>query len=420
MNGEAGAEGLIPHICDALFNVLNSRSNDTMVVIKLSFMEIYNDECYDLLTDFDHLKKKSSSSTTTTTVGTKRSQQSSSKSRGTGLLLGGDARNGFNPKGLTERAVHSVSQVLDCVEVGNRNRAIASHNLNLKSSRSHAVLFLDISQTKSSSSKSKSATVLKSRLTLIDLAGSERTVRTGVEVGERMEELKHINKSLTTLGMCIKNLMPEAADADGGGGVRKGKAGKIGPPYRNSKLTQVLCRSLGGNARTAVLVAISPAPSDVDETVATLRFAERCRSLTTKAKQNMVSNEGSSGGGGGGGGGDDDAGGAGRGGRVVDEEIAAELAFLRSEVERLRTEKKTGDDDSARWVNLLELKVAALQTQLGNSGGGSSSSLWDAAVKKSSKSLAATAGQQQPSPSAQRGTRALWQQHPPLGSLAFA
>jgi len=135
------------------------------------------------------------------------------------------------------------------IKKGNSNRIVASHNMNRVSSRSHCIIQINIEQTSRIESNS-----LYGKLFLVDLAGSERIGKTGAE-GTRLEEAKHINKSLTTLGIVINSLTGE-------------KKGHI--PYRSSVLTFILQDSLGGNAKTTLVIACSPSNDNVDETLSSL------------------------------------------------------------------------------------------------------------------------------------------------------
>ena len=143
-----------------------------------------------------------------------------------------------------------------------RHRKIAHTQMNAKSSRSHCLFMVKLGQ------DSGAGDVITSKLCLADLAGSEKVKRSGAE-GSKLEEAASINQSLSTLGHCIMTLS-------------KGKAGHV--PYRDSKLTFILKDSLGGNSKTALIVACSPHYTCFEETVSTMQFAQRAKSI-----QNVVS-----------------------------------------------------------------------------------------------------------------------------------
>ena len=142
--------------------------------------------------------------------------------------------------------------------MGNMNRAVSATNMNAGSSRSHLVFILTINMTNINDYSAKTG-----KLSLIDLAGSEKISKTGA-TGQTLEEGKKINLSLTTLGNVINALTD-------------GKSQFI--PYRNSKLTRVLQESLGGNSKTTLIVTASPSPYNSEETVSTLRFGSRAKAV---------------------------------------------------------------------------------------------------------------------------------------------
>ena len=158
-----------------------------------------------------------------------------------------------------------MPKVLSALDRGNANRAKAATNMNEHSSRSHAVLRLEVAT-------GAGAAATRGSLCLVDLAGSERVARSAVR-GAALQEARHINKSLAALG----NVM-EALDR---------KARHV--PYRDSKLTYLLQDALGGHARTMMIVAVNPHPDSIDETLGTLKFAARVRSIDLgPAQKNSV------------------------------------------------------------------------------------------------------------------------------------
>lgn len=173
-----------------------------------------------------------------------------------------------------ETLVESLEDAMAVLDKGQSARAVGATKMNAGSSRSHTVFTLLI---ESKAVEGLDASFRASSLNLVDLAGSERLKSTGAN-GKRQTEGCHINKSLLTLGTVINRL------AAAGGDVKKTKH----LPYRDSKLTRLLRPALGGNARTAVLCAITPAAVHAEETLSTLKFAERAKKVTNTALRNEV------------------------------------------------------------------------------------------------------------------------------------
>jgi kinesin family member 5 len=152
---------------------------------------------------------------------------------------------------VTERYVVEEAEVYSCMTIGNENRSIGYTNMNAASSRSHSVFIVTVTSENTETLEKQTG-----KLYLVDLAGSEKTSKTGA-VGETLKEANTINKSLSTLGQVINNLTD-------------GKSTHV--PYRDSKLTRVLQESLGGNAKTALIITCSPAKDNEEETTSTLKF----------------------------------------------------------------------------------------------------------------------------------------------------
>ncbi|GMI63846.1 kinesin-like protein 1, ARABIDOPSIS KINESIN-LIKE PROTEIN 1 [Hibiscus trionum] len=165
--------------------------------------------------------------------------------------------NGLNVPDASWVPVASTQDVLDLMRTGQKNRAVGATALNERSSRSHSILTIHVY-----GKELVSGSILKGCLHLVDLAGSERVDKSEA-VGDRLKEAQHINKSLSALGDVISALAQKSAHI----------------PYRNSKLTQVLQDSLGGQAKTLMFVHISPEVNSIGETVSTLKFAERVASI---------------------------------------------------------------------------------------------------------------------------------------------
>jgi hypothetical protein len=190
-----------------------------------------------------------------------------------------DPKKGFFVQGLTKNAVADYATVEALMEAGTKARTVAATNMNATSSRAHTIFQLTLTQTKVDAAAGQ-ATDKTSTINLIDLAGSERANSTGA-TGARLKEGSAINLSLTALGNVISALA-----ANSGDGKKKKKV-----PYRDSALTMLLQNSLGGNARTIMIAAVSPADVNHDETLGTLRYADRAKQIKNKAVVNEDPNE---------------------------------------------------------------------------------------------------------------------------------
>jgi kinesin family protein 3/17 len=257
------AAGIIPRAIRDIFVTLQEQSkkkspgeNFTFEVY-CSFTQIYNESIYDLLHD---------------------------QSRMTALAIHEDRKDGVYVEGLSEYAVTSVQDCLNILKMGENHRAIRSTHMNQGSSRSHSIFTLLVEQhTSEGSGKSASNKVTtKSKLNLVDLAGSEKWDLSQNLEGGHIEEMTNINLSLHTLGRCIASLakISRARATSGSSSV----VGHV--PYRDSKLTRLLQDSLGGNCKTRVIATLSPSPDCAEETVSTLKFADRAKQIMQFAKVN--------------------------------------------------------------------------------------------------------------------------------------
>uniref|UniRef100_A0A8C5MNW6 Kinesin family member 4A n=1 Tax=Leptobrachium leishanense TaxID=445787 RepID=A0A8C5MNW6_9ANUR len=229
--------GVIPRVIKALFNEIDQRP-DWDFQLKVSYLEIYNEEILDLL---DSHKDKSSP-----------------------INIREDPKEGIKIFGLIERDVKAAFDTVRCLEQGNNSRTVASTAMNSQSSRSHAIFTIAIEQRKAGEKNSS----FRSKLHLVDLAGSERQKKTKAE-GDRLKEGISINRGLLCLGNVISALGDEH------------KKGSF-VPYRDSKLTRLLQDSLGGNSHTLMIACVSPADSNMEETLNTLRYADRARKIKNK------------------------------------------------------------------------------------------------------------------------------------------
>lgn len=215
----------------------------------------------------------------------------------TKLRIREHADTGPYVEGLSWHAVDSYAAVEALIRAGNMSRAVASTNMNAASSRSHALFTLRYKRTIINPATGGLSDIT-SKISLIDLAGSERVSKTGAE-GERLKEAGAINKSLSTLGLVISALAKRASGAPAGsGGAGAGGAGPDGMPstagtfvpYRESVLTWLLKDSLGGNAKTCMIATVSPSPLQYEETLSTLRYSERAKLIRNHAVVNEDAN----------------------------------------------------------------------------------------------------------------------------------
>ncbi|XP_042857767.1 kinesin heavy chain-like, partial [Penaeus japonicus] len=226
--GDPTWQGIIPRIVHDIFNHIYNMEEALEFHIKVSYFEIYMDKIRDLL-DVSKVN----------------------------LSVHEDKNRVPSVKGATERFVSSPEEVFETISLGKSNRHVAVTNMNEHSSRSHSVFLIQVKQENIENQKK-----LLGKLYLVDLAGSEKVSKTGAE-GSVLDEAKNINKSLSALGNVI------AALADG----------KTHVPYRDSKLTRILQESLGGNARTTIVICASPASFNEAETKSTLDFGKRAKNI---------------------------------------------------------------------------------------------------------------------------------------------
>ncbi|XP_075454796.1 kinesin-like protein KIF13B isoform X2 [Ascaphus truei] len=248
MMGTADQPGLIPRLCSTLFDRTQKAENEELSFkVEVSYMEIYNEKVRDLLDP--------------------KGSRQSLKVREHKVL-------GPYVDGLSKLAVACYKDIESLMSEGNKSRTVAATNMNEESSRSHAVFNIILTHTLCDAQSGTSGEKV-SKLSLVDLAGSERATKTGA-AGERLKEGSNINKSLTTLGLVISAL------ADQGAGKNKNKF----VPYRDSVLTWLLKDSLGGNSKTAMVATVSPSADNYDETLSTLRYADRAKSIVNHAVVN--------------------------------------------------------------------------------------------------------------------------------------
>uniref|UniRef100_A0A8C8C2P2 Kinesin family member 4 n=1 Tax=Oncorhynchus tshawytscha TaxID=74940 RepID=A0A8C8C2P2_ONCTS len=237
--------GVIPRVVRMIFQE-REKHTDCEISLTVSYLEIYNEEILDLLCP------------------------SASKDKPSTINIREDPKEGIKIVGLTERQVMSAHEMVGCLELGNSARTVGSTAMNAASSRSHAIFTITLEQRRGAD---KSDNVV-SKLHLVDLAGSERQKKTKAE-GDRLKEGISINRGLLSLGNVISALGDES------------KKGTGFVPYRDSKLTRLLQDSLGGNSHTLMIACISPADSNIEETINTLRYADRARKIKNKPVVNV-------------------------------------------------------------------------------------------------------------------------------------
>ncbi|CAF4112201.1 unnamed protein product [Rotaria sp. Silwood2] len=271
---EPEQQGVIPRLCGDLFDRINSSSPLSSLpsssyikpryTVEVSYMEIYCERVRDLLSP-----KKSQ----TTGVGSSHN-----------LRVREHPIMGPYVEDLSRLLVTSYDDISRLIDEGNKARTVAATNMNETSSRSHAVFTILFSQS-TYDSITNLTTEKQSKISLVDLAGSERADSSGA-TGDRLKEGANINKSLTTLGKVI------AALAEMSSKHRKTRSEKKPDfiPYRDSVLTWLLKENLGGNSKTAMIAAISPADINYEETLSTLRYADRAKAIVCKAVINEDAN----------------------------------------------------------------------------------------------------------------------------------
>ncbi|EDW80864.1 uncharacterized protein Dwil_GK11333 [Drosophila willistoni] len=270
MMGTPTNPGLIPRICEELFRRMRvGQESGTGYRTHASYLEIYNERVKDLL---------------------------ASQSTGHGLRVREHRSLGPYVENLSQHAVSDFDEIQECIARGNAQRTTASTNMNDTSSRSHAIFTITFVQA-GFMNDMPSETV--SKIHLVDLAGSERANATGA-TGQRLKEGAHINKSLVTLGSVISALAEQTSGSQSSISSSSATSLATTPnsaskrvlyiPYRDSILTWLLKDSLGGNSKTIMIAALSPADCNYSETLSTLRYANRAKNIINKPTVNEDAN----------------------------------------------------------------------------------------------------------------------------------
>ena len=244
--------GIIPRAINDIF-LLTQDPDVKQFSVLCSFVQLYNENCYDMLCD---------------------------SSMGSALAIREDVTGEIYVQGLSEYIVKSIGDTLHLLRTAEENRAIRETNMNQYSSRSHSIFQIMLEQKKTAADGGE--ITLKAKFNLVDLAGSEKWNTKQDMTNDHISEMTNINLSLHTLGKCISVLVKRSKNNKNGGGG--GNNTHI--PYRESKLTRLLQDSLGGNSRTFLIATVSPSSSNVDESINTLKFADRAKQVMVQAKVN--------------------------------------------------------------------------------------------------------------------------------------
>lgn len=314
-NGEEQTGGVIPMVMNTIFSRAEAMKESTELLIRVSFIEIFKEEVFDLLD---------------------QNAIAFCKADGAAKPTGAPARvpiqiretvhGGITLAGVTEAEVRTKEEMASFLLRGSVARATGSTKMNSQSSRSHAIFTISLEQKKISNYSSGSTNdegddILCAKLHLVDLAGSERAKRTGADE-MRLREGIHINKGLLALGNVISAL----------GDEKKRKEGAH-IPYRDSKLTRLLQDSLGGNSKTVMIACVSPADTNAEETLNTLKYANRARNIQNKAIVNR-------------------------------DPMAAQMQRMRSQIEQLQAELLYVRGDSGapfEQLQILKNKISLLE-----------------------------------------------------------
>eukprot|EP00933_Yihiella_yeosuensis_P046887 TRINITY_DN42508_c0_g1_i1.p1 TRINITY_DN42508_c0_g1~~TRINITY_DN42508_c0_g1_i1.p1 ORF type:complete len:789 (+),score=209.05 TRINITY_DN42508_c0_g1_i1:81-2447(+) len=239
-NGPVELQGLLPRSFSHIFSFIDTTSTNIKYLVRGSYLEIYNEEIRDLL----------------------------SKNPKERCELKDSPTSGVYVKDLSAFVVKSVAEMEQVLNAGLANRAVSATNMNETSSRSHSIFMITVEQC--AIDDTGEGHIRVGKLNMVDLAGSERQSKTGA-TGDRLKEATKINLSLSALGNVISALVD-------------GKSSHI--PYRDSKLTRLLQDSLGGNTKTVMVANLGPADYNYDETLSTLRYAYRAKSIKNKPRIN--------------------------------------------------------------------------------------------------------------------------------------
>lgn len=263
--------GIIPRLFAKIFDKIERAPDTSQYTVALSYFEIYNDVIHDLLnpnTDPSQIHIRES-----------HTDETQENSRGSGPVDDSPAQPNVYVEGLDKFYVADIEDVNQVLKIGNSNREVAETKMNSSSSRSHSILRVEICvRDNDDTSYGKGEEVVyNSTLFLVDLAGSERLNKSGTNSSHNsLKETIGINSSLSALGNVI-NILGSETNVNG-------RRPHI--PYRDSKLTRVLANSLGGNSKTAMIITCSSNIDDFNETLSSLRFAQRAKNVQNTVSRN--------------------------------------------------------------------------------------------------------------------------------------
>nr|XP_043640176.1 kinesin-like protein KIN-4C [Erigeron canadensis] len=314
-NGES-SNGIIPKVMQTIFKRVEETKKTTEYLIRVSFIEIFKEEVFDLLDSSPQVYNKADGN-----------GKPAGPSRAP-IQIRETANGGISLAGVTEAEVTSQEEMASYLLRGSVCRATGSTNMNSQSSRSHAIFTISMEQKRISGMTSEGVyddvgdDILCAKLHLVDLAGSERAKKTGAD-GMRLREGIHINKGLLALGNVISALGDDKKRKEGGH-----------VPYRDSKLTRLLQDSLGGNSKTVMIACVSPADTNAEETLNTLKYANRARNIQNKAIVNR-------------------------------DPVTAQMQRMKSQIEQLQAELLYVKGDSStpfEELQILKQKITLLET----------------------------------------------------------
>ncbi|KAG7588513.1 P-loop containing nucleoside triphosphate hydrolase [Arabidopsis suecica] len=314
-SGDGTNGGIIPNVMEDIFRRVETTKDSSELLIRVSFIEIFKEEVFDLLDSNSSALLKNDSCVQAKHTALSRAP----------IQIRETASGGITLAGVTEAEVQTKEEMGSYLAQGSLCRATGSTNMNSQSSRSHAIFTITLEQKKIASGSCATTEdggedILCAKLHLVDLAGSERAKRTGAD-GMRLKEGIHINKGLLALGNVISALGDEKKRKEGGH-----------VPYRDSKLTRLLQDSLGGNSKTVMIACVSPADTNAEETLNTLKYANRARNIQNKAVINR-------------------------------DPATAQMQRMRSKIEQLQTELLfyRGDSGAFDELQILKHKISLLE-----------------------------------------------------------
>ncbi|KAG7606832.1 Kinesin-like protein KIN-4C [Arabidopsis thaliana] len=314
-SGDCTNGGVIPNVMEDIFRRVETTKDSSELLLRVSFIEIFKEEVFDLLDSNSSALLKNDSGVQAKHTALSRAP----------IQIRETASGGITLAGVTEAEVKTKEEMGSFLARGSLSRATGSTNMNSQSSRSHAIFTITLEQKKiaggsCTTTEDGGEDILCAKLHLVDLAGSERAKRTGAD-GMRLKEGIHINKGLLALGNVISALGDEKKRKEGGH-----------VPYRDSKLTRLLQDSLGGNSKTVMIACVSPADTNAEETLNTLKYANRARNIQNKAVINR-------------------------------DPATAQMQRMRSQIEQLQTELLfyRGDSGAFDELQILKHKISLLE-----------------------------------------------------------